>query len=253
MASDLVATFTPRPAVLRITLRRPDKRNAINLAMLRDLTASLSNVSDDVRVVELRGDGPMFCAGLDLKEAVDDAAAQEAAELLAGVYATLSSLPRAVSVCVAQGGAYGGGVGLALACDLAVVGDDVKVAFPELRRGIVPALVGILLRDRVPMAVWKALLLTGWSLDATAAQAAGLFAEVAPADRLDERAAELVGDLLANGPEATARLKSLLWPSRPDFAAAIEANAVSRASDEYAEGTAAFRAKRPPAWAPPTA
>ena len=249
MASEISAAYEPHIGRFRVTLCRPDKRNALNIAMLRGFARALDDLPDEARLVEISGEGPLFCAGLDLKEAVDDAAAAEAATLLAGVYERLCTLPRAVSVCVVHGGAYGGGVGLAMACDLAIVGDDVSFAFPELRRGIVPALVGELLRHRVPPAVWKSLLLTGRPIGAAAALETGLVSEVAPHDALDARAASLVNDLLANGPEATARMKALLWRDRPDFAAAIEVNSESRASAEYAEGTAAFREKRPPAWA----
>src|SRR4051812_21822652 len=129
-------------AVTVITLNRPLKRNALSVQLLQELLAALQSVSRESarRALILNANGPVFCAGLDLKESADRDNRQKSAELLAAVYKTLVACPL-VTIAAAQGAAIGGGVGLLSACDLAIATEDLQIGFPEVKRGLVAALV----------------------------------------------------------------------------------------------------------------
>ena len=244
MNSDVLLIDDSRPGVRRLTLDRPEKRNALNIDLLERLEAALDF---DGRVVVLAASGPAFCAGLDLKEAAD---AGRSAALLASVYRRLIGGPF-VSVAVAQGAAVGGGVGLLLAADLAVAATPVSLAFPELRRGIVPAMVAALLRRKVGGGVARSMLLTGRPMAAAEAARVGLLH--AAAEDVTAAEAEVVEAVLAGAPGATAVTKRLLDELGDDldeaFGAAHQAHLEARASSEFEEGSRAFREKRVPGWA----
>jgi enoyl-CoA hydratase/carnithine racemase len=245
--TDLVHIEDRADGVRRVVLNRPEKRNAMSVAMLEKLDEALR---DDCRVLVLAATGPAFCAGLDLKESADAETAERSASLLAAVYRRLIEAPM-MTIAVAQGAVRGGGVGLLLAADLTVANEEVSIAFPELRRGIVPALVAALLRRRVGDGTARSMLLTGRPMPASQAAHLGLIHDV---DR-DLSAAEtrVVDAALAAAPSATKLTKTLLGRLGSDldeaFGAAHAAHVASRLSGEFQEGTAAFAEKRPPVWA----
>ena len=244
MNSDVLLIDDPRPGVRRLTLNRPEKRNALNVELLERLDAALDF---DGRVVVVAANGPAFCAGLDLKETGD---AERSASLLASVYRRLIGGPF-VSVAVAQGPAVGGGVGLLLAADLAVATSSVALAFPELRRGIVPALVAALLRRKIGDGTTRSMLLTGRPMGAAEAARVGLLH--AATEDVGAAEAEVVEAVLAGAPGATAVTKRLLDELGDDldaaFGAAHAAHVESRESSEFEEGARAFREKHAPSWA----
>ncbi len=203
--------------VLTLTLDRPDKRNALSLALVDALHAALerADLDADVRVVVLRGAGRDFCAGADLAELLASAdltlADNEAAALRLGrVFARIRTLPKPV-VAVVHGRALAGGAGLATACDLTIAGESAELGYPEIQRGFVPAMVMTLLRRALGEKRALDLVLTGRGLGAAEAHAVGLIARVVPDDILEREAAAVVAALVAASPSALALTKRLFY------------------------------------------
>jgi methylglutaconyl-CoA hydratase len=249
----LVATDGP---VTTLAFNRPAKRNALNVALLTQLAGALDAAEADRtrRVLILRGEGPAFCAGLDLAEAADPEQAHRSAELIARVLRTLGTT-RLVTIAAVHGAALAGGAGFMSACDFAVAAEGTQLGYPETRRGLVAALVMTFLRRQLRERDARELLLTGEPVDAARAAAIGLVNRTVPADQLLPEARRLAVAVLAGGPEAVANTKRLLaelWP-RPlqaDLERAQAFHLEARQSPEAAEGIAAFREKRPPKWVP---
>lgn len=252
--SDALVLVERQGPVTHIILNRPEVRNALNTAMMTALVAALDAVNEDPdqRVVILRGNGPVFCAGLDLKEAADPAIAHESATLVAESLAKLVG-STAVTICAAQKAAIAGGAGLLMACDLAVVDAGFRTGFPEVHRGLVAGLVMTLLRRQVAERAARELLLLGENIDAETALRLGLVNRIAADGQLEAEAATLAEKALKGAPGAislTKRMLNRLWP-RPlgeDLQFALECHLEARTSPEAQEGMAAFREKRPPNW-----
>jgi len=250
----LIATSGP---VTTITLNRPDKRNALNVELLTQLGAAIIAAQADAsqRILVLRGAGTVFCSGLDLEEAAQPDRAHASADLVAQGLRTLSAT-RLVTIAAVQGAAIAGGAGLMSACDFAVATQDAKFGYPEVRRGLVPALIMTFLRRQLRERDARELLLLGKPFDAAHAHAIGLVNRVvADEAALETELKTLVSSLLQGAPEAVAETKKLLaelWPvpvsTDLDHAHAFHLSA--RNSAEAKEGVAAFREKRPPKWAP---
>ena len=163
--------------VVRITLSRPEKRNALSLRMVEDLSGALDRASNErnARALVLTAVGTAFCAGMDLKDVrldEDDQASQFAATL-AAVYRKLLTFPL-VTLCAVDGRAVGGGVGIACAADMLWAGSAASFSLPETRIGVVPALVSVVLRRRLPPIRLSGLLMTGRVLDPAQAVGVGL-------------------------------------------------------------------------------
>ncbi|PFG38253.1 methylglutaconyl-CoA hydratase [Georgenia soli] len=238
-----------------ITLDSPENRNALSAGLRRDLNRHLATSIDDdaVRVIVLTHTGTVFCAGADLKEARGtDAEAQGVGEL-PDLLVTLMNAPKPVVAKVA-GTARAGGIGLVAACDLAVAADGVTFAFPEVRLGLVPAVISVPLRRRVQQQALRRLFLTGEVFDATEAQRIGLLDAAVGRDRLDEQVARYTDALVRGAPRALAATKAVLADPPEDDARELEVlgrlSAAHFASAEGQEGLAAFAQKRPPSWAP---
>lgn len=244
--------------VTTLTLNRPEKRNALNVDLLAALAAALDAAQADAtqRVLILRGAGTVFCSGLDLAQAgVDPHVAERSADLLEQVLRVLATT-RLVTIAAAQGAAVAGGAGLVSACDFAVAVRDTKFGYPEVRRGLVPALIMTFLRRQLPERDARELLLLGKLFDAEQAKAIGLLNRVVPdVTALDLEVRSIVSSLLQGAPEALAETKRLLrelWPAalERDLAHAHAFHLAARHSAEAREGIAAFNEKRPPNWAP---
>ena len=244
-------------AVTTVTLNRPDKRNALNVELLTHLSAAISAAESDAtqRILVLRGAGKVFCSGLDLDEAALPDHAHASAERIAAGLRTLSA-SRLITIAVVQGAAIAGGAGLMSACDFAVATRDAKFGYPEVRRGLVPALIMTFLRRQLRERDARELLLLGKLFDATHAHAIGLVNRVvADEAALETEVRSLISSLLQGAPGAVAESKKLLaelWPmSVPaDLDRALKFHLGARNSSEAKEGVAAFREKRPPNWAP---
>ena len=231
--------------VLRVTLGRPERRNAFDGELIQALHDAFGDVGD-ARAVVLAGDGPSFCAGADIEwhRASGKLGHDENVRGNLALYAMLESIDRCPAPVVAriQGHALGGGSALACCTDVAIAAEDAVFGFSEVRLGIVPAIVSSFVLDRIGAPAARRLFTTGERIDARTALRYGLVSEVA-AD-LDAAVERTVRDLLAGGPDAVRAAKRLVQ-ERPDRDAAAELAARRRASAEAQEGFTAFIEKRP--------
>jgi methylglutaconyl-CoA hydratase len=242
-------------AVTTATLNRPEKRNALNAALLDQLCAALATAERDPaqRMLVLRGAGPVFCAGLDLSEAADPGIAAASTEGIRRALHGLSTT-RLVTIAAVQGAAIAGGAGLMSACDFAVATADTKFGYPEIRRGIVPALIMTFLRRQVRERDAREMLLLGEQFDAKRAEAIGLVNRVAPdVAALEREVRALINSVLQGAPETVTGTKTLLaelWPVSiaADLERAHAHHMATRNSAEAREGIAAFNEKRAPVW-----
>lgn len=238
--------------MLTLTLNRPARRNALNLPLLEAFKSAIHEAGGDrdLRVLVVRGAGPVFCSGMDLAETA--AEPFKAVELARDIFLALTSCPL-VTIALVQGAAVAGGGGVAAACDFVVMADDAKIGFPEVKRGLVAALVAALLRRQVREAELRELLLVGELIPALRAQKMGLVHRVVPAAELESAAKDIARAMGTGGPGAIAETKALLGRLAPrslaeDFALALEAHGRTRDSAEAREGSLAFVEKRKPAW-----
>lgn len=244
------------PLITTITLNRPEKRNALSTDLIRRLAAAVDSAASDRnrRVIILRGAGPVFCAGLDLKEAADPARADASAHALAELYSAICGSPL-VTLAAAHGAAFGGGVGLIAACDLVVASADLRIGFPEVHRGLVAALVTCMVRRQVGERALRELVLLGQTRSAGDALALGLVNRVVPPGQMEAEAMSLAREACKGAPGAIARTKRLLdevapRPIAEDLRRALAYHLEARNSQEAAEGTAAFLGRREPRWGP---
>jgi methylglutaconyl-CoA hydratase len=254
MSDTILLMERPRPGVAALVLNRPERRNALTVALLNELGGAIEQLSrdPDCRVLILRASGPVFCSGLDLHEAMDRATAEMGAGGIKRVFAALADTPL-VTIAEAQGYAYAGGAGLLAACDFAVAAAGLRIAFPEVRRGLVPALVSTVLRKKLRDADLRELFLLAEPIDADRAFAMGLLHRVVPEGRLREEVDRLAGQILRGGPQAVRSTKALLseFDARAqldDVRVAHEYHIQARIGEEAREGLAAFLEKREPNW-----
>lgn len=256
MSEDLVTTDCSTEGVCVITLNRPDKRNALNIPLLKELhhTVNTMNKEGDQRVLVITGAGPVFSAGLDLAEARDPEKSEESGELVAKTLQAVMSSPH-VTIAAVKGAAVAGGAGLMLACDLAVVAEDFKTGFPEVRRGLVAGLVMTFLRRKLDEPTARELVLLGELIGAEQAKAAGMVNRVVPSDQVMDEALRLARTALKGAPTAILRTKRLFddlysLPVGEHVDYALHLHKDMRTSAEAIEGLAAFDEKRPPSWDP---
>ncbi len=243
--------------VTTLTLNRPEKRNALNLALLEQLCAAVTAAGADPtqRVLVLRGAGAVFCSGLDLTETAGPDSTGRSANLIGTALHTVATTGL-VTIAAVQGAAVAGGAGLMSACDFAVATQDAKFGFPEVRRGLAPALIMTFLRRQLRERDVRELLLLGENFSATRALGLGLVNRVvADEAALAGEVQTIIGSLLQGSPAALAETKQLLrelWPSplSADLERAHTLHLSARNSADAKEGLAAFREKRPPHWVP---
>jgi methylglutaconyl-CoA hydratase len=234
--------------VLRITLARPDRRNAFDAAVIAELAAAFVDVGR-ARAVVLAGEGPSFCAGADvewMRASVDLSYEENVADAnaLRAMLEAIDGCPAPV-VAQVQGHAFGGGAGLVAAADVAVAARDAVFAFSEVKIGIVPAVISPFALARIGPGAARRWFLTGERFDAETALRIGLVHEVA--DDLDAAVGHVVAELLSAGPLA-ARWAKRLVRERPDGPETARWIAERRTSDEGQEGLRAFLERRPPGW-----
>jgi enoyl-CoA hydratase/carnithine racemase len=241
-----------------VTLDRPERRNALDAASLQALLDALTRAAGDdaVRVLVLTGAGTTFCSGADLRAAEQADGnvgfAESGPRLMVDVLEALLDLPKP-TVARVQGHVAGGGNGLVAACDLAVAVEDAMFAFAEVRVGVAPAVISVVcLRVMRPRDAAQ-LMLTGARVPAARMLDAGLLTAVVPSVALDATVEAWCRELAAGAPTAVRETKNLLRvvPSLGrDEAFTYTAELSSRlfASEEAAEGRAAFAERRPPSW-----
>lgn len=247
-----------------LTIDRAAKRNALSRALIVELTACVRRALDDTaaRCLILTGAGPTFCAGMDLGELAEtlDASVQpeviwDDANKLAALFELIDTAAKP-TIAAVNGPAVAGGAGLVSVCDLAIAVPSAKFGYPEVRRGLVAALVLPPLLRHVGERLARYLLLTGELIDADTAAGAGLINQVVAEDALMREAMNLARLLALGGPEALATTKALLARcSRQALSLAdlARASAAPRLGAECRAGLEAFFAKRNPPWADPTA
>jgi methylglutaconyl-CoA hydratase len=243
-------------------LNRPEVRNAFNDALVADIGAAFADVeaSADTRVVVVAARGPAFCAGADLnwmRSMAGFSHADNHADALkvARMFHAVHSCSRPV-VGRVQGDAFGGGVGLAAACDVVVAADSANFILSEVKLGLVAATISPhVVRAMGPRHAAR-YMLTAEKFDAARAQEIGLVHELAAAEALDREVERLVQHLLAASPAALAATKRLLADvveaPMDDVLLAATAKCIAdaRVSPEGREGIGAFLEKRAPTWAP---
>lgn len=246
--------------VATLVLDRAEKHNALNAAMIAEVTqaATALGADDDVRVVVLTGAGRSFCAGGDLNWMQAQMAAAPAervaeARTLAEMLQVLNTLPRPV-IGRLQGQAFGGGVGLACVCDVAVGVTGAKFGLTETRLGLIPATIGPYVIARMGEACARRVFMSGRIFEAPEAVGLGILAKAVDAHMLDAAIEAEIAPYLACAPGAVAEAKALVRAFGPVVdEAAIDASVAALAtrweSLESAEGVAAFFDKRKPGWA----
>jgi len=236
--------------VLRITMSRPELRNAFDAALIQELTEAFSAVGEDVRAVVLAGAGPSFSAGADvewMRAAVELSYEENVADArrLRKMLETIDSCPSPVIARV-QGHALGGGCGLVACSDIVVAAPDTQFAFSEVKLGIIPAVISPFALAKIGPSSARRYFLTGERFGPATALRIGLVHEVS-AD-LDEVVERILGELRTAGPEAVRHAKKLVL-ERPDGLGTERRIAQRRTSDEGQEGLRAFIEKRHPSWA----
>jgi methylglutaconyl-CoA hydratase len=233
--------------VLRVTLARPERRNAFDAALIAELAEAFADVGD-ARAVLLTGEGPAFCAGADVdwqRSAIElsyDENVEDALRLYRMLDA-IDSCPAPV-VCCVQGFALGGGSGLVSCADVAIAWPDAVFGFTEVRLGIIPAVISPFVLPRIGAAA-RRYFVTGERFGAEDALRIGLVSEVS--DDAGERAESVVRDILAGGPIAVREAKRLVR-ERPSGEEAAHIAAARRTSDEGQDGLRAFLDRRSPGW-----
>ncbi len=257
--SEPVLLETRSDGVARLTLNRPDKRNALNAELVGALAAALQRTAadPDVRVVALAGAGKDFCAGLDLSElariadpAVPDAYGQGLAEArsLAALFARIRAHPRPI-VALVQGRAVAGGCGLATACDLVLAREDAELGYPEVHLGFVPALVMSLLRRKVGEGRAFELVALGNRHTVHEALSMGLVNRVYAAEAFEHESSAYLDELASRPPGALSLTKRLLYeldgmPIPQALERGAEVNARARVSEECRAGVRRFLEKK---------
>jgi len=233
--------------VLRVTLARPERRNAFDAALIAELADAFADVGD-ARAVLLEGEGSSFCAGADVdwQRAAIDLSYDDNVEDAMRLYRMLEAVDScpAPVVCCVHGFALGGGSGLVACADIAIAWPDAVFGFTEVRLGIVPAVISPFVLSRIGDAA-RRYFVTGERFDAATALRIGLVSEVA--EDAGERAESIVEEILAGGPIAVREAKRLVR-ERPAGIATAHIAAERRTSDEGQDGLRAFLERRPPAW-----
>ena len=256
--ADLVLYSHRGPAAL-ITINRPDKRNALSRALIAALSDAFHRAASDpaTRSVILTGSGTAFCAGMDLDELRGTLGAEadkvwDDANKLAALYDLIYSLPKP-TIAAVNGAAVAGGAGLVSVCDLALSVPDAKFGYPEVRRGLVAAMVMPHLLRHVGERAARWLLLTGELIDAVEALRMRFINAVVSPEHLMDGADEWARSLAEGGPKALAQTKDLLRTFSRQALSVDElakASAEPRLTDEARGGIAAFFDKKPVPWAP---
>ncbi len=255
-----IVTVEDRGAVRHLILNRPEKRNAFNQELIRGTAEALAGAAadPDVRVVVLRGEGPMFSSGMDLSSLTDLASAPENLRAFRTPIVNAWNLAEEMAkptICQIHGACIGGAMELALACDLRVMAADALIGMPETRVGLIPDVGG---SSRLPAVVGlgraKELIMTGKLIGAEEAERIGLVNRIASPEELDAATQGLVDDLLACAPLAVGLAKRVLdHAAKPALAATLEhevtVQQLCAQSGDYAEGARAFVEKRQPEFA----
>ena len=246
-------------ATARVTLQRPEVRNAFNAELIAELRAAFDRLATDgsVRAIVLDGAGKTFCGGADVNWMrgsleLSEAANVADAERMSQMYRAIDRCPKPVIARI-HGAALGGGAGLAAVCDIVLSSPGTTYGFTETKLGIIPAVISPFVIAKIGVSHARALFLTGERFSAERAQAIGLVHEVLDDDALERRLNELVAEFGTAGPSAVVAAKDLIQRVRAatyDESASLTARAIARVrtSPEGQEGLRAFLERRPARW-----
>ncbi|MEM7355372.1 MAG: enoyl-CoA hydratase-related protein [Acidobacteriota bacterium] len=259
MSEPEIVRYERRGPAAWLVLSRPEKRNALSLEMIQQLGHGLDRAlaDDTVRAVVLTGEGRAFCAGADLKAGPgwsgsrgQGTARHPFADLLQRLQAASKPVLAAVN-----GATFGGGLGLVAAADIAFAAATAKFSFSEVRIGLIPAMISVVVLPKIGPHHARRLFLTGRRFTAEEACAYGLIHQVTSPEALDEAIRSEVSEIAHGGPTAVREAKRLIHTLQTldtdeAFDRAAHWLAELARTEEAREGMAAFAEKRPPSWAP---
>ena len=246
----------------RVTLNRPERRNAIDGRMITELRDTFEELAREpsLRGIVLAAAGSVFCAGADIQwmqsaSPVSKSQAQDDAQRLTLMFRAIDEFPCPV-IGLVQGPAFGGGVGLMAVCDMVVAAEDATFSLSETRLGLIPAVIAPFLLRKAGESFLRRYCLTGETFSTSVAHRVGLVHDVVPPSDLDDRITELTEAIMRLAPRATSESKALLHkilplPEGDRWAVCAETNAGARCAPEATEGLQAFVEKRLPSWAKP--
>lgn len=249
-------------AVARVTLNRPEVRNALNAELIATLRATFDALATEapasLRAVVLAGEGKSFCAGADIewqRASIGLSIEENKADAgrLQEMLVAIDECPVPVIAAV-HGAALGGGMALCCVADMTLATTDTTFGFTEVKLGLMPAVISPFVLSRIGEGPARALFLTGERFGAERALRIGLVSEVLPDQpALDARVDALLGEILSSGPEAPRNAKAVIRDQRAlsrgeALALSVERAARQRVSAEGQEGLGAFLDKRPPTW-----
>ena len=247
--------------IAKVVLCRPDARNAMSAQTLRELTHAFKALAknESVRAVLVTGEGKDFCAGADIHwmKAGGQMPPEEGkkdARLFADMLRAVDECPVPV-VVAARGNVFGGGLGLLAACDVALIADNAKMSFSEVRLGIMPAVISCWVLPKIGIANARRYYLTAEVFDAAQALWMNLVHEVVPIAELETRAASIAAKVLLCAPGAVRTAKALIpklaaLPLEERIDLTVDTLVKLRSGPEGQEGLSAFLEKRAPKWAP---
>lgn len=258
--TETLSITTDDRGVATLLLTRPEKHNAMNAAMMAELTEAAATLGSDplVRAVVLASEGKSFSAGADLgwmraQVAADRAGRMAEATRLAHMLRTLNEMPKPLIARV-HGNAFGGGLGIISVCDVAIGVEEAKFGFTETRLGIIPGTISPYVLARMGEGRARRVLMSARLFDAAEACELGLLARAVPAEALDEAVEREVKPYLSAAPGAVATAKAIARSLGPVIDDAVIAATVARLADQWEtdearEGLAAFFDKTKPGWA----
>lgn len=239
-------------AITYLHLNRPDKRNALTIDLMDELSDQIEELQNDPkqRVIVIKGKGKVFCSGLDLEEATDLEKAHNSALAVARVLKILYNTPL-ITIASVQKAAIAGGAGLMSACDFVVATKETKIGYPEVHRGLVAGLVMTFLYRQLGQRAAKELLLLGETITSFQALEIGLINRVVEENKIEEEIEKIIKQLLKGAPMAIKHTKNLLDQMHhrsvdEDIQMALSHHMEARESKEAEEGILAFLEKREP-------
>ena len=231
--------------ILRVTIDKPERRNAFDAELIRELTEAFADVGD-ARAVVLTGEGKSFCSGADIEwqRSAIDLSYEENVEDALRLYRMLAAVDGCPAPVVAwiQGYCLGGGCGLAACVDIAVAADDAVFGFSEVKLGIIPAVISPFVLAKIGPGAARRYFLTGERFGPEVALRIGLVSEIG------QDLEAVVGELLTSGPAAVREAKRLVRPEPGDGRALAELAARMRTGEEGQDGLRAFLERRKPGW-----
>ncbi len=234
--------------IYRVTLNRPEVRNAFNDELIQELHGIWDSIPSETRAIVLTGSGSAFCAGADLNWMKKTASYtqeqnKQDALSLAKLLEKMANSP-APLIARVNGNAFGGGCGLVAAADIAIASSKARFAFSEVKLGLIPATISRVVIDKIGRGYARHLFLTGESFNTIRAMHIGLIHEMGPEEQLDELIQEKIDHIMLSGPEAILKSRELIYNYPLPLNEAAERLAEKRSGDEGREGVSAFLEKR---------